>query len=190
MANVSVATGSHGAYRWLTTSQHEFDTLLRRCPQTVVGKYLAVTSLDSGAMALTDAEISDGWQSRNEIAYSPIIQSAENLRTVRFPNDCTRFNEWYVFDFPVDLGGLWHGDNVFDAPMTPRQVHTFVNFDAGFDLHNPEVPDLVALFWKQLDWIRPESYIADSDSHLTFVSRNDEMFATVRNVLSDMAPNA
>ena len=179
-------TGSHGAYRWLTTGQHELDTLRRRCPQALVGKYVAVTSLDSGPMALTDAEKRDGWRSRNEIAYSPQIRSAENSRTERLPDGCAGFNEWYVFNSPFDLGELWHG-NVFEAPITPGQVCTFVNFGPGFALHNPEMANLVSLFWKQLDWIQPESYIADADMLLTFVSRNEDIFVAVRNALSDIA---
>src|SRR5580704_9967476 len=188
MANFHPAavTGSHSAYRWLTTTQHELDTLPRRCPQAVVGKYLAVTSLDSGAMALTDAEKRDGWRSRNEIAYSPQIQSATNCRTERLPEGCAGFNECYVFNSPFDLGELWHG-NVFEAPITPGQVCRFVNFGPSFALHDPEMATLVSLFWEQLDWIQPESYIADADIFLTFVSRNEDIFIAVQNALSDIA---
>jgi hypothetical protein len=73
-------------------------------------------------MALTDEEERVGWQSRNEIAYSPQIQSVHDCRTERLPGgECAGFNEWYVFDFPFDLRQLWHG-NVFEVPMTPGQV--------------------------------------------------------------------
>ena len=179
----AAVTGSYGAYRWLTTGQHDLDTLLQRCPEALIGKYVAVTSLDSGPMALTEEEASAGWQSRNEIAYSPRIRSAHDCRTERWPGgECAGFNEWYVFDSPFDIGQLWHG-NVFEAPMTPGQVCTFVNF-LGFALHNPEMSALVNLFWEQLDWIQPESYIADGDVLLTFVSRDEGMFAAVRNALS------
>lgn len=191
MANFHPAavTGSHGAYRWLTTGQHDLDTLLQRFPHAVLGKYVAVTSLDSGPMALTDAEKRDGWRSRNEIAYSPQIQSAENIRTERSPGGCAGFNEWYIFDSPFDLGELWQG-NVFEAPITPGQVCTFVNFGPAFALHNPEMANLVGIFWKQLDWIQPESYIADTDALLTLVSRNEDIFVAVRNALSDIALNS
>ena len=184
--NPATVTGSHDAYGWLTTWQHDLDTLLQRCPQAVVGKYVAVTSLDSGPMALTDAEKRDGWRSRNEIAYSSEIQYAENVRTERSPGGCAGFNEWYVSNSPFDLGEIWHG-NVFEAPITPGQVCRFVNFGPGFALHNPEYLRLVSLFWKQLDWIQPESYIADTDMLLTFVSRNEDIFVAVRNALSDVA---
>lgn len=191
MANFHPAavTGSHGTYRWLTTGQHDLDTLLRRCPQAVVGKYVAVTSLDSGPMALTDAEERDGWRNRNEIAYSPQIQSAGNARTERSPGGCAGFNKWYVFNSPFDLGELWHG-NVFEAPPTSGQVCRFVNFGPGFALHDPEMASLVSFFWKQLDWIQPESYIADTDMLLTFVSRNEDIFVAVRNALNDIGPNS
>jgi hypothetical protein len=78
----------------------------------------------------------------------------------------------------------------FEAPMTPGQVCTFVNFGPGFALHNPEMASLVSLFWKQLDWIQPESYIADADMLLTFVSRNADIFVAVRNALNDIALNS
>jgi hypothetical protein len=77
---------------------------------------------------------------------------------------------------------------VFEAPLTPGQVCAFVNFSFGFALHNPEMSDLVSLFWKQIDWIQPESYIADGDVLLTFVSRDEDIFASVRNALSDVDP--
>jgi hypothetical protein len=183
----ATVTGSNGAYRWLATGQHELDTLRRRCPQALVGKYVAVTSLDSGPMVLTDEERRAGWRSRNEIAYSPQIQSVEDCRTERLPGgECAGFNEWYVFDSPFDLGELRH-DNVFEAAMMPGQVYAFVNFASGFALHDPEMTDIASLFWKQLDWIQPESYIADSDELLTFASRNEGLFVAVRNALSEIA---
>jgi hypothetical protein len=78
--------------------------------------------------------------------------------------------------------------NVFEAPMTPGQICTFVYFAAGFDLHKPEMASLASLFWRQLDWIQPESYISDGDLLLTFVSRNEDIFVAVRNALGDNPP--
>jgi hypothetical protein len=52
-----------------------------------------------------------------------------------------------------------------------------------FALHRPEMKDLADLFWNQLDWIQPESYIADNDQ-LTFVSRDASLFAAVGETLS------
>jgi hypothetical protein len=57
-------------------------------------------------------------------------------------------------------------------------VANFVNF-GGFSLHDPVLQDLADLFWKQLEAIRPESYIADGD-FLNFVSCDRELFAAVR----------
>ena len=185
----TMVTGVHGAYRWMTTGLHDLDTLRRKYPQALVGRYVAVTSMDSGSMELTDEEKRAGWWSRNGIAYSPQIQSAEDCRTERSPGGCCGFNEWYVCGAPFDLGELRDG-NVFEAAMTPGQVYTFVNFGPSFALHDPEVTGLADLFWKQLDGIRPESYIADADVFLTFVSRNEGMFASVRDALEDTAPDS
>lgn len=87
------ATGSHGEYQWLTTNQHDLDTLLQSCPQVVLGKFVGITSLDSGPLIPTDDEKQAGWQSRNGIAHSPQIRSVHELRY----GYCDGFDEWYVF---------------------------------------------------------------------------------------------
>ena len=72
-------SGSQDAYQWLTTTAHDFDSLLTLCPTAVLGKYVAVTSFDSGSLSLSDEEKAAGWESRNGIAYSPLIRSVETL---------------------------------------------------------------------------------------------------------------
>jgi len=171
-----VNSGFHGAYEWLTTISHDFDSLLTLCPTTVRGKYVAVTSFDSGSLDLNAEEKAAGWETRNGIAYSPLIESIGTLP------ERGGFDEWYVFETPVDLGGKGRG-NIFEAPLSAGQVEVLVNFGEGFDLHQPA--DLVSLFWRQLEWIRPESYIADTHHLLTFVTTNRSVFAAAYQALSE-----
>lgn len=171
-------TGSRGAFQWLTTDRHDLDTLLRLCPQALLSKYVAVTSLDSGPLHLNDEEVSSGWQTRNDIAYSPRIQSAEKLAH----GECGGFDEWYVFEAPADLGQVVSG-NIFEASLLPGRVAIFVNY-GGFGFHDSVMQSLTDLFWRQLEWINPESYIADG-TLLNFVSRDKGLFATVFRALSD-----
>jgi hypothetical protein len=168
-AKSAVATGSRGAYLWLTASKQCLDSLLGACPQVVLDRYLAVTSLDSGPLMLSEEEIGAGWESRNGIAYSPKIQSVEKL-----PHE--GYDEWYVFKSPAELGQLVQG-NLFEAPFQSGQVASFVNF-GGFSLHDPAMQALVDLFWMQLESIHPESFVADGDL-LNFVSCDQELFAAV-----------
>jgi hypothetical protein len=172
----SLTTGSHGTYDWLTT-EHGLAVLLQLCPDLVLDKYLAVTSIDSGSYDPDDGEKGAGWESRSGIAYSPRISSVEQLRY-------GGFDEWYVFNAPVDLGKASLA-NIFEAPLTPGRVEIFVNHYA-FQLHDLDsgTQTLVNLFWKQLEWIQPESYIADGSGCSTFVSNNKELFRTLREALS------
>jgi hypothetical protein len=48
--------GSQDFYEWLVTDQ-QFD-LLQVCPEVVLGKYVAITSIDSGPLVPTDKESS------------------------------------------------------------------------------------------------------------------------------------
>jgi hypothetical protein len=177
MQNATTVTGSHGKYQWLATGLHDLNSFLQRCPMTFAGKYVAVTSLDSGCVRLTQNEKRTGWRSRGGVAYSPQVRSVEAL-----PHG--GFDEWYIFDSPRELGQVWAG-NVFEAPSTPEYISVFVNF-GYFAPHNPEVEALVSLFWKQLDEIQPESYVADGNQFLTFATRDHQLFAEVCKALADV----
>jgi hypothetical protein len=163
-------TGSHGGYLWLATALHGLDELIQLCPQAFSGKYVAVTSLDSGPLFLTEKDKQTGWQSRNEIAYSPPVQSPQELRR-------GGFDEWYIFDSPKDLGGLRRG-NIFEAPATSGLISVFVNY-GDFAPYNSELDALIVLFWKQLDQIQPQSYVAEGNAGLTFVTRDKLLFVSV-----------
>jgi len=60
-------------------------------------------------------------------------------------------------------------------------LSVFVNY-GGSSLSDPKMNDLVHLFWQQMEWIRPESYIAEG-VFLSFASSNQNLFAAVRNAL-------
>ena len=160
--------GSQDSYQWLVTDEN-FD-LLELCPEIVLGKYVAVTSIDSGELVPTNKETAAGWQSRARIAYSPKIEKAEDL-----PRE--GWDEWYIFNTPTDLGTSHIAENIFEVPQEQGHLSVLVNY--GFALHPPErattSPDL---FWPQMARIQPESYVANND-YLTFVTMNKALFARV-----------
>jgi hypothetical protein len=81
------------------------------------------------------------------------------------------------------LGTSHLEENIFEVPEEQGQVRVFVNY--CFALHIPEMNDLATLFWRQMEWIRPESYLADND-YLTFVSANRTLFAAVRDAANSL----
>ena len=164
--------GSQGAHEWLVTDEN-FD-LLELCPEIVLGKYVAVTSIDSGQLMPTDKETAAGWQSRAKIAYSPKIENAQDV-----PHG--GWDEWYIFNTPTDLGTSHLAENIFEMPQEQGHLSVLVNY--GFALHPPEKAEhLVDLFWAQMARIRPESYVADND-YLIFVSMNKALSGSVRDAV-------
>jgi hypothetical protein len=166
-----LTVGSQGLYEWLVTDQ-QFD-LLQICPEVVLGKYVAVTSFDSGALTLNEMEKAAGWKSHANIAYSPKVQAIENLPRAGW-------DEWYVFSNPAELGSSHLEENIFEVPEGPGHIGVFVNY--RFALHLADLNDLARLFWRQVERIRPESYIADND-YLNFVSADETLFAAVRDAI-------
>ncbi|MDQ6704414.1 MAG: hypothetical protein M3Z85_00465 [Acidobacteriota bacterium] len=148
-------------------------TLLNLCPELVLHRYLAVTSLDSGARRLTAGERDAGWNTREEIAYSPLVESLDRLQYQRDGLGFPGYDEWYVFDTPRELPGeIFHG-NFFEFQPNSAQLLVFVNMFA-FVLHDPEpyMPGILELFWKQIERIEPESYIGDGRDCLTVITLN------------------
>ena len=169
-------TGSTKDYQWLVSTDRQLD-VLECCPDVVLGKYVAVTSFDSGPLGLTEAQTSAGWVSQGEIAYSPEIHHVDMVPQAYF-------SELYVFGAPTILGVLADPHkNIFESEMKQGQVHAFVNFDFGF--HDPGYADLSQMFWQQLGWMKAESYLAEND-YLIFVTANPKVFAPVYEALRQL----
>jgi len=174
MDQTNMEIGSRGGYFWLTTPEYELHDVIASCPQIVLGKYIAVTSFDSGPLVPNEDEMAGGWQSRGGIAYSPKVESVERL-----PHDV--YDEWYVFKSRQDLGNLYRG-NIFETSIQTGQVAAFVNFGPGFSLKNSDGKDLTGLFSLQLELIQPDSFISDGDP-LNFVTSDGQLFESVRAAL-------
>jgi hypothetical protein len=84
--------------------------LLQICPEVALGKYIAITSIDSGTLVPTDEEKADGWESRGQIAYCPKVESVESLPRAGY-------DEWYIFGSPAALSTSHLAKNVFEVPQ-------------------------------------------------------------------------
>lgn len=178
--NSPIVVGSHGKYHWLCIDHFDVSNLLRLCPDVVVGKYLAVTSIDSGPLRITEEEKKEGWwtseaakvftatswsgpdyDNRGTVAYSPRITSIHGLPNETHVECCDGFDEWWVFEQPVTAG----------------EMQVFVNW-GGFRLYDPDYAWCADRLWKQIERLAPESYIGDGTA-FTFATCNSALFAHV-----------
>jgi hypothetical protein len=181
-----IHTGTRGGYHWLTSTEHYSGTILQRCPEVFLQRYVAVTSVDSGVMHITDAQRASGWELRRGIGYSPKLDNVADIPYQLDGYDAPGYDEFYVFEAPRDLGERSQG-NIFVEQFAPAPGRTavFVSWGA-FVLHDPRatVQSFLDLFWSQLERLNPESYVADGGECLNFVARNKELFDLVRSRLS------
>jgi hypothetical protein len=164
-------------YSWLVTSDSLGD-FLRSCPEVVIGKYVAVTASDSGPLYLTCKQMEAGWISVAGIAYSPKIKSVDDLPSC----DCC-FDDWFIFSKPARIGKrVPQETNIFQQPLTHGEVVPFVNH--FLCLQSPGQETLSDMFWQQLTWIQPLSYLANNQDSLTFVSADPALVEKLRRVLA------
>ena len=150
----TIIVGSSGNYYWLTSSEQYMGDLVRLCPYVLLGRYLTVTSIDSGSPWLTDIQRAAGWELRSGMAFSRLISSSDELFYQRDGNDCPGYDEWYVFDTArTHLGEILQG-NPFEEGNTPRPGRLLVFASWGaFVLHDPDpiVQSINDMFWRQLN---------------------------------------
>jgi hypothetical protein len=172
----SIAIGTHGTHEWLVADSCLVD-LLELCPQTVLGKYIAITSIDSGSYFPNVEENAAGWKNHGGIAYSPQISTVDEV-------PAEGWDEWWIFKQPTDIGILAPRDrNPFEG-IYEREINAFVN--SNVDLRRDCTDLLIELFWKQFDWIRPLTYISESGTHLTFISADKNLFEEVHQALGEL----
>ncbi|MFL6214913.1 MAG: hypothetical protein ACJ74J_13595 [Blastocatellia bacterium] len=88
-------TGKQGKYYWLEQVNLRLDEVLKVGPEVVVGKYLVVTSFDSGPLQLMPEDFKRGWLQHGELATNPSVQSVDDI-----PYE--QYDEWHIFS-PVPL---------------------------------------------------------------------------------------
>lgn len=166
-----MTTGVHGEISWIEADMSMGD-LLAACPEIVLGRFVAITSADSGCTALPKE-------------FGAMVNGLEDLRSTLFSGGCCdghfMMPEAYVFDGPVALPPVCHG-NVFELGVGPERVFPFVTF-LGFRLSDPAMRDITGLLWTQMEWMRPKAYIAAADGRAYFATADRALFAAVREAL-------
>ena len=93
------------------------------------------------------------------------------------------YDEWYIFQNQAPpLGSVCHA-NVFTSEIGPGNVFQFVNF-MGWRFSDSQMKAISDLFWLQMDWVKPESYVADGGVCLLFATRNSGLSLAVRDTLN------
>jgi hypothetical protein len=96
--------------------------------------------------------------------------------------DCYGFDEWFIFDeHPAVLGTLSDA-NPFTTEIAHGSVFAFINL-GGFSLSDPGMRAVADLFWRQVDWIKPHSYLGDGENHLIYATQDEDLFAAVKESL-------
>jgi hypothetical protein len=175
-----IRRGVHDDYHWLTAAGDVYmGTLLSVCPEIVLGRFVAVTSYDSGFLRLSERDAAAGWIAKDKIAYSPRIPSLDVLSFQRDGTDSPGYDEWYVFSEERKLNPVFEG-NYFEFKPDAARILVFVNTFA-FVLHDPEpyMPGILDRFWTQVTSIRPVAFIADGRDCLTVVCRDEVLVDTI-----------
>lgn len=103
MNDTQIHAGFHASYYWLTSTEHYSGTILTTCPEVVIGRYVAVTSVDGGVMRPAGMQLASGWEVRGGIGYSPKIEHAGDVPHQLDGFDAPGYDEFYVFEAPCGL---------------------------------------------------------------------------------------
>jgi hypothetical protein len=177
--------GTHGDYQWLSVAECDISTLLEKCPEVVLGKYLAITSIDSGTLQLTEEERQTGWSTPEDakvfrgtswsppeyradwkVAFSPRVDSIHGLPNETHDECCAGFDEW----------------NIFREPPPILEMEAFVNWSGPW-IYDPQWKWCANRFWDQMDRLAPESYVADGFV-FCFATRDAPLFQKVLEAFS------
>ena len=131
-----IERNGYSAFDW-PPDEMQLDGLLKRFPELVLGRFIAVLSFDSGPLVLSPEEEKKGWTRVGPIAFSPRITEIQDL-----PYEC--FDEWFIFD----------------APKFPAPLESFVKF-LQFSPIDYSWDEKRELFWSQVKQYGPTSVVGD-----------------------------
>ncbi|MFM0080383.1 hypothetical protein [Paraburkholderia sediminicola] len=134
------------------------DDLAQRCPQLLIGRYVAIASCDSGPYTPTDDEFAAGWSKIGALAISPKVETVSQLPT-------PGFDEWYVYDRKNGL-----------APHV-----NFVN-RRGFSVLN-SADEHTNTFWDQVMRRVPLHVLGAGCPTLFLITRDEALFRAITAVI-------
>lgn len=156
-------TGYRAGYwvaEWDDGTDACLDDLTQRCPQLVIGRYVAIASCDSGPYTPTEDEVKAGWRRIGELALRPAVQAVSELPS-------SGFDEWYVYDRSQEF-----------APHA-----NFVN-RGGFSTLSLE-HEPTNTFWDQVTRLEPLHVLGAGSPTLFLVTRDKTLFRAVTGVTPD-----
>jgi hypothetical protein len=165
-----MSTGKQGEYYWLELPNLFFNDVLRVCPEFVEGKYLVVTSFDSGPLTLTDEEFKRGWLQHDELAINPSVESVYDI-------PYNEYDEWFVFskaprleEFKVFVNYYLFSLRIAEYLITEAPM-TWVLEDRTDQAER--IKALQELFWLQLELKEAETYFSAGDRFILATRRQD-----------------
>lgn len=154
-------TGERAGYRiveWNDGTDGAIEDLVLRCPELVLGRYVAIASCDSGPYTPTDEEFTAGWSKIGALAVSPLVKVVSQL-------PMPGFDEWYVYDRLIKFEP--HADFVNRLGFSPLNVE---------DTCTEE-------FWRQVVKLEPLHVLGSGTPDLFLVTRDELLFqAAIREV--------
>lgn len=152
--------GKHDDYSWVVSSTHGLDHVINTCPEILLDHYLAITAFDSGAIEPSPEEQELGWFATAGVMFSPKLRSVVGL-----PHD--GYDEWYVFEKPTqfvpdDVFVNYGGFTLEDAERVLERLGTSTDL-VGQRAFIDVCRDRLNLFWRELNRVGPETYLAEGD---------------------------
>jgi hypothetical protein len=174
--------GKNDKWMWLSSKAACMGDVIEQCPQSVIDKFVLVTSLDSGLVILNEQRLSEGWKYSVKESHNPAFSGQPQREgvfslspRVSNPADLPRdichgntYDEWYVFSSPPQI----------------ESAEVFINwggfgFSVGhFGLYELESHAFEERFWNQLSVISPHAYIADNGT-LLFATADGNLYEQV-----------
>ena len=167
--------GEHDGYRWfeIVPETPGLERLAGALPEIVVGKYVAITSFDSGPLRLSSEQLAKGWTSVADVAYSPQVQDPKDI-----PAD--QYDEWWIFDAPAKMeSSRMFINNTGFRLSTPKDTVDDPTWDLAAQQHWAGVQrGWQDELWKLVRENEPTSYLA-SNGQLIFITRDTDLAARV-----------
>lgn len=172
----------HGKYYWLITKDFSISSLVEKCPEILIGKFLVIKAdydYDSDLTNRISEEMKTKWRAYENMIFSPRLTSLDEL-------SYGILEDWYVFTKPQYSFNI---DSLASVPGFSLRNPTYLleEADPTWDLvlikdHISHIQKYQEYFWSAIVRYSPESYISYGDNFI-YLTKNKKLFEVVKNVI-------
>jgi hypothetical protein len=167
-------TGNYKEYYWFESHEINLNSLIRKTPELLIGKYLIITHFDGGNFVPNENEVNIGWENENGITYADKV-----TKRILKMNIYDNYDQWILMAEKIKINKIsdFVNHDYFSLIDWKNENKNLKNVDDSnfINQFENERKILKEKFWNEIEKIKLTTFISDGAKFIYVTDNQSEI---------------